>query len=233
MVDTKSQPKEEHGKPAFLLAFATAQASIEGAEKDGKNKHFGNEYTTLKSCWEACRAALTENGFSVIQGGKKIDEQWTLETKLCHSSGHEEVYHLPLLLGKNDMQGLGSAVTYARRYGLCAIVGVAPEDDDGEAAAKTGVAKIPQGISPERDGRDLQQQAIDLYRALQNAPSMQELDRLYNHGPNKKVMVKLTKEGETEKKQKIEDLFNTRSAVFQQSIDQASADVANLNATVN
>jgi hypothetical protein len=225
--------QEQSPKSLFMDSFAKAQSSVEGAEKDGKNPHFKNVYSTLTSCWLACKDALASNGFSIMQGGKKIDEHWVLETKLCHTSGHDETYHFPLLLGKNDMQGLGSAITYARRYGLCSMVGVAPEDDDGEEARKSGPAKNPEGINPERDGRDLRTQAGDLYLSLKQAPNLSALDDKYNHNPSKKVMAKLAEEGETDILQKLEDLFNTRSAIFQKASDQARSDIDTLSNVIN
>jgi hypothetical protein len=100
--------------------------------------------------WDACRDALHKNGFSVVQMGELVEGQWALLTILLHESGEQLRGHVPLLNTKGDMQGLGSAITYARRYGLAAIVGVCPEDDDGNAASekpKAAPVAVPAGYA--------------------------------------------------------------------------------------
>lgn len=119
-------------------AFAKAQASIEGASKDKTNPAFRSKYADLASCWDACREALTANGLSIIQAPSPAENGVTLVTRILHSSGQwieDEGIYLPAV--KKDPQGFGSALTYARRYGLCAMVGISPEDDDGNAATKS------------------------------------------------------------------------------------------------
>lgn len=122
-------------------ALSKAQGQIKGAVKDSSNPAFkGSRYADLASVWEACRKPLADNGLSVVQFTqvRRATEDGhtvtTLVTRLQHSSGESVEGETPLLMGKQDMQALGSAITYARRYGLAAIVGVAPEDDDGNGA---------------------------------------------------------------------------------------------------
>ena len=136
----------------FAVALAKVQQTIKGAKKDSVNPHFKSKYADLESVWEACREVLPENGFSVLQFGALVEGQWALATKLHHVCGFSEIGYTPLLNSKGDMQGLGSAWSYARRYGLAAMVGVCPEDDDGNAAtakpeAKTVPAKAPDGYA--------------------------------------------------------------------------------------
>jgi hypothetical protein len=120
----------------LAAALAKAQGQIKGATKDVTNPHFKSKYADLASVWEACRKPLSDNGLSVVQFTQILgeDNHTVLITKLLHASGESIEGMTPLLMGKQDMQALGSALTYARRYGLAAIVGVAPEDDDGNAA---------------------------------------------------------------------------------------------------
>ena len=132
---------------ALAAALVKAQGQIEGAKKDSKNPHFKSSYADLASVWDACRTALQANGFSVVQYGDVVEGQHVLMTLLLHESGDSIKGCTPLLNGKGDMQGLGSAITYARRYGLAAIVGVCPEDDDGNAASEKPQAK--QTTKPE------------------------------------------------------------------------------------
>ena len=118
-------------------ALAKAQGSMSAAAMDGNNPHFRSRYATLTSVWDACRKPLTDNGLSVVQAFRVDDNGLLLlVTKLCHTSGEWMVSEYPITPVKNDPQGLGSAVTYARRYTLSSIVGVvADDDDDGNAAS--------------------------------------------------------------------------------------------------
>ena len=118
-------------------ALSKAQGKIESALKDKKNPFFKSNYADLASVWEACRAPLSENGLCVVQTtcGNKTDAY--LITHLGHSSGEWIKSYLPLMMVKSDPQGMGSALTYARRYALSAIVGICQEDDDGNRAVKS------------------------------------------------------------------------------------------------
>lgn len=121
----------------LAAALSKAQGQIKGAAKDSTNPHFKSSYADLASVWEACRAALSENGIAVIQT-PHTDEAGNCHvvTMLTHSSGQYVRDSFSLPPTKPDPQGYGSAITYMRRYALAAIVGVAPEDDDGNAASQ-------------------------------------------------------------------------------------------------
>lgn len=83
--------------------------------------------------------ALNAAGIAVVQPVEQWADDLAVVTRFIHgASGETLETPMPLLLGKRDMQGLGSAITYARRYGLMALAGIAPEDDDGNAAAASG-----------------------------------------------------------------------------------------------
>ncbi len=120
---------------ALAGALSKAQAEIRGAIKDTANPFFKSKYADLSSVWEACREQLTKNGLSVVQTNKAGDGRVIVETILMHTSGEWISGELDMKPVKDDPQGIGSAITYARRYALAAIVGVAPEDDDGNAAS--------------------------------------------------------------------------------------------------
>jgi hypothetical protein len=134
-------------------ALAAAQGQIKGAAKDSQNPHFKNRYADLASVWDACRKALTDNGLSVAQFTQiHADAGTVLVTRLLHTSGESVEGSTPLLMGKQDMQALGSAITYARRYGLAAMVGVAPEDDDGNAAVEPDQIRVAAKAKPVPEG---------------------------------------------------------------------------------
>lgn len=118
-------------------ALAKAQASMRHAEKVVNNTFFKSKYADLTACMDAARPFLTANGLSVVQI-TDFDETGTfLITQLCHLSGEWMRSWYPIKPVKSDPQGLGSAITYGRRYTYCCMTGVAPvdEDDDGNAAS--------------------------------------------------------------------------------------------------
>jgi hypothetical protein len=138
---------------AIADAMSKAQAQIEGAKKDKTNPHFKNDYADLASVWDACREALSANGVAVIQPPSAVGPKVTVTTMLIHKSGEWIEADLEMTAQQNTPQGIGSCITYARRYGLAAMVGVAPEDDDGNAASQGAkvtakpVAAPPMGFA--------------------------------------------------------------------------------------
>lgn len=119
---------------ALAAALSKAQSAMGAAKKDSTNPHFKSRYADLASIWEACREPLTKNGLAVVQLPGKDEAGYYVETVLTHGSGEFIAAKLHIVPTKDDPQGLGSAITYARRYGLAAVAGIAPDDDDGEAA---------------------------------------------------------------------------------------------------
>lgn len=117
-------------------ALSKAQGVIEGAKKDteGQVGTARKKYADLASVWAACKAALSANGISVIQVPTATAAMAGVSTLMAHASGEWVSGTLLLPVQRRDAQGMGSAITYARRYALMAFVGVAPEDDDGDAA---------------------------------------------------------------------------------------------------
>lgn len=137
---------------AIAAAMAKAQAVMGPAIKDSQNPHFRNDYASLASCFEACRP-LHNNEIAITQipldGG---DGGVLISTMLIHSSGEWIRGNLWLPVSKADAQGYGSALTYARRYCLQALTGLAPDDDDGNEAVNGGPkpAQRPPQAPPQR-----------------------------------------------------------------------------------
>jgi len=117
-------------------ALAAAQMGMGKALKDSSNPAFKSKYADLASVMDACMPALNRHGIAVFQPTVDDDTGRYVKTVLAHSSGEVIECRVPLIVNKQDMQGYGSAVTYARRYGLMGMAGIAPEDDDGAAAVK-------------------------------------------------------------------------------------------------
>jgi len=120
---------------AIAKALAAAQAEIENVTKDKTNPAFKSQYATLAAVLDVCRPVLSKNGIALIQSPGNEGNAITLTTTLAHESGEFLTSTVGVVPGKFDAQGLGSAVTYLRRYALAAICGVAQEDDDGNAAS--------------------------------------------------------------------------------------------------
>lgn len=122
-------------------ALLTAQKAISFAAKDAKNPHFKNTYADLPAVVNAVKPALNDAGIVFIQSGSPSDDgRLHLTTRLLHSSGEFLEDTLVMPLPKQDPQGYGSAMTYARRYALAAIAGLYQDDDDGNAAS--GVPEV-------------------------------------------------------------------------------------------
>jgi|SRR6478609_6667344 len=133
----------------LFSALSKAQATIKGALKDSTNPFFKSKYADLESVWEACREPLTVHGLSVVQTTEfSADAGIYVVTTLGHASGQWIKGTLPIMAIKQDPQGIGSAITYARRYALAAIVGIVQVDDDGESAMGT-VSSAPERSTAE------------------------------------------------------------------------------------
>lgn len=116
-------------------ALSKTQGSITGALKDSANPFYKSKYADLASVWDACREQLAANGLAVIQTNGNDGERVTVTTMLTHSSGQWVRGVCSAKPAKDDAQATGSVITYLRRYGLAAIVGVAQIDDDANSGS--------------------------------------------------------------------------------------------------
>lgn len=120
----------------LAMSLVKAQAAMAGAKKDSENPHFKNAYADLASVWDAVRKPLTDNDLAIVQFPRTNGNGVEIETTLMHGkTGQYMRDTLWIPATKPDAQGLGSAITYGRRYALMAVCGVAPVDDDGNAAS--------------------------------------------------------------------------------------------------
>lgn len=121
----------------IAAALVKAQRAFGPALKTNTNPAFRSKYADLSACVEAVVDALNENGIMLSQRTIECETGVTVETVFLHESGeHWSSGPLHVPASKQDPQGYGSALTYARRYSLMAACGIAPEDDDGNAASK-------------------------------------------------------------------------------------------------
>jgi len=126
----------------IATALVKAQKEFAPALKTSNNPHFKSKYVDLAGCVEAVIDALNNNGIMLMQKNHPYDGGVSVETIFLHESG-ESISGgiLTVPASKQDPQGYGSALTYARRYSLMAAAGIAPEDDDGNAASNRPTAK--------------------------------------------------------------------------------------------
>ena len=195
----------------LAAALAQAQGEMHGAEKDAVNTFYGgNRYATLGSIWEACRGALSANGLSVVQtpecvtaDGDKLIVRVVIETVLFHSSGQWIANTLVMPVEKLTAQGVGSAITYGRRYALAAMVGVAPgDDDDGVAVSRPGKpsAKVPD---------EMDQLISECRQSIATAQTLERLDEIAKSLANMPDIVK----------QECRQLYSVRRGQLQRRVD--------------
>lgn len=132
----------------LAAALAKAQGEIEGAIKDKSNPAFRSKYADLGAVWDAIREPFSKNGLSVVQFPRRDGNSVEVETILLHASGQWMSGTFSVPTAKQDAHGFGSATTYARRFSLSAVCGVAPVDDDGNAAAGKANTHIPASTHP-------------------------------------------------------------------------------------
>lgn len=165
----------------IATALARAQANMGKALKQASNPHFRSKYADLGNVMDACLPALNEAGIALIQPTGEDEHGRFVETILIHGeSGESLTCRVPLIVSKNDMQGYGSAVTYARRYGLMAMAGIAPEDDDGNAAAKAPPKQEQRQQKPQETDAEAIERAKEY---LAEADSLDDLKERWGRIP--------------------------------------------------
>ena len=148
----------------LAAALSKAQAEMSGAKKSAANPFFKSKYANLEEVINCVKEPFSNNGLSFVQFPISGEGTAGVETIIMHESGEYIANEFLLKCAKTDPQGMGSAITYARRYGLQSAVGIPSEDDDGNAASRNPPMKKERAI-------ELLSQAVDI-RALQAAWKM-------------------------------------------------------------
>ena len=182
MATTAAPPADPQQQ--LYAALASYQAEAYGVEKDGKNPHFRSTYATLAATLAAIQPA-TAYGLSHSITFETIDGGQLLVATLHHSAGGSIISRLPIAFGP-DWQKNGSAITYARRYTLQALYGLAAEDDDGNDAtpaprksvqASTKANGKAPAHHPDVEGPEWRARVISLADAAIERAGLSELGR--------------------------------------------------------
>lgn len=134
----------------LATALAKSQAEIENASKNAANPHFRSKYADLAEVLNTVRPVFAKHGIAVIQAPSYDNGIASVETMLTHASGEWMSNICSAPVSKQDAQGVGSAITYLRRYSLAAFAGVAQEDDDGNASVGQHPRKQATAPAPEK-----------------------------------------------------------------------------------
>jgi hypothetical protein len=152
-------------------ALCSAQCEVENATKNAVNPHFKNQYADLPAVLEAVRPVLNKHGLAVVQHPGFEDGVCTLTTMLIHKSGEWIQSESASPISKQDPQGIGSAVTYLRRYSLASLMAIGQADDDGNAAS--GPSRRANGFAhsqPPKPPTKTQKAMLEKIQKLLDAP---------------------------------------------------------------
>jgi len=128
---------------ALAKAIALSQLEVENAIKDTKNEFFKSSYADLAAVLNVIRPVFSKHNIAIVQLPSFAAPIASVETMLIHESGEFISNICSSPVGKQDAQGIGSAITYLRRYSLAAMCGVAQEDDDANGSVSQGKPKQP------------------------------------------------------------------------------------------
>lgn len=165
----------------IYLALAAAQAEMGGVKKGSVNPAFKSKYADLADVVQAVSGPLNAQGIAFFHMAASVDGERIMRTVLAHgASGTTIECDVPLIVSKNDMQGYKSATTYAKRIGLESLTGIAPEDDDGNAAARAAPRSTPRvDVAPlDADGksnREIKDAHGRMLRMLQACNTLDDL----------------------------------------------------------
>ena len=161
----------------IAAALLAAQTSFKDPVKDATNPHFKSRFVSLKGILDEVRPKLHAQGIVLVQAIDFEASMTFVRTMLLHTSGQSIESRYPVVCAKaNDPQAMGSAITYARRYGVASICGIAPADeadDDGESAVETREPVKSKMATKPVTSYDMIEQAIS---DIQQATTQQQLN---------------------------------------------------------
>tara|TARA_R110000823_G_scaffold307923_1_gene431326 strand:+ start:84 stop:677 length:594 start_codon:yes stop_codon:yes gene_type:complete len=144
------------------IALCAAQTGMGKVTKGATNPAFKSKYANLSDVVSVAIPALSEQGIAMYHTMVRDEHGSIMRTILAHGVSDTSIYcDVPLIINKNDMQGMKSATTYAKRIGLESLTGIAPEDDDGNAAAKAPPKEEAPKLITEDQFRELNDMMFD------------------------------------------------------------------------
>ena len=162
-------------------SLVAALGELENVQKNATNPHFRNRYASLDAILDAVRPVLKKHGLAISQEPLSDEGRVGVTTRIIHSSGESTTSTLLLPVQQSTAQGYGSALTYARRYSLASVLGIAADDDDdGEVASSpprkpTAAQPLPRVETKERKGAEAAHAG--------QKPNSKPSDEV-NHGPD-------------------------------------------------
>lgn len=157
---------------ALAAALAKAQAEMSNAIKSSENPHFKSRYADLAEVLNTVRPVMAKHGIAVLQMPSFAAGVASVETMMMHSSGEWISNTCSAPVSKQDAQGVGSAITYLRRYSLAAFAGIAQEDDDANGAVAASPA--PLAAAPRMSSGAVSQ----ILHSIQSAPDSAALKQI-------------------------------------------------------
>jgi hypothetical protein len=164
------------------VALAAAQTEMGGVKKGSTNPAFKSRYADLADVVSAVSGPLNLHGIAFYHVPASIDGERVMRTVLAHGDSDTQIAcDVPLIIGKQDMQGYKSATTYAKRIGLESLTGIAPEDDDGNAAAKAAPRHVPTvSVAPldanGKSNKEIKEAYERLSRMLANCNTLDDME---------------------------------------------------------
>lgn len=166
----------ENENDGIIHAFLEAQKVIKAAIKTSKNEFLDSSYANLKDCFDACFEPLHSQGISVSQPTMQEGELFVIRTVLTHTSKETmQDFGVPIIgwmNSKNPPQAFGAGSTYARRYGLCSLVGLATDDDDGQSLTQDEAPPWPEGWGITKMKNEIR----EFYREMHACSDVDQLD---------------------------------------------------------
>ena len=165
----------------IYMALAAAQADMAGVKKGSVNPAFKSKYADLADVVSAVSPALNAQNIAFFHVVTSVDGDRVMRTVLAHGPSDTMIEcDVPLIVNKNDMQGFKSATTYAKRIGLESLTGVAPVDDDGNAAARAAPRQVARvDVAPLDAGgmtnKDIKEAHARLARMIDNCSTIASL----------------------------------------------------------
>lgn len=137
--------ERSEGIAELAKALSKFQGAVRSVPKTSLNPFYKSKYADLDAIWEMCRKPLSDNMLCLIQTPLEVEGKLYLETMLLHSTGEWLKAQLPINAQKSDPQSVGSAITYARRYAMSAMLGISTDEDDDANAATVRTTAKPEG----------------------------------------------------------------------------------------